>query len=151
MSLQAQPHNLDRLADILLAELMKTTPPEASRPLLAQTLAEQLIQKMSPLTALPGPNRLTQRLTSVAQALDRFHYQARWEAHTGCPHFIFGQCPYRSIVDQHPVLCQMDALLLEKLLARPIRQVARTGQASGASPVATTCVFEIDINGLRRL
>jgi predicted ArsR family transcriptional regulator len=142
LSIQAQPHNLDCLTDILLAELMKEATPEASS-FLAQTLAEQLIQKGSHLTALPlKPGHLTQRLTSLAQALDPFHYQARWEAHTGSPHFIFGQCPYRAIVERHPVLCQMDAFLLEKRLARPVRQVAKVGQGS---PVATTCVFEIDL------
>jgi predicted ArsR family transcriptional regulator len=145
VSIHAQQHNLDFLADILLAELMKEATPEASSPIVAQTLAERLIQKGSHLTALPKQNHLTQRLTSVVQWLDPFHYQARWEAHSGSPHFMFGQCPYLAIVDRHPVLCQMDAYLLEKLLARPVRQVARIGQASEASPVSTTCIFEIDL------
>lgn len=144
LSIQAQPHNLDCLAEILFAELMKDATPEASI-LLAQTLAERLIQQGSHLTALPlNQSHLTQRLTGLAQAFDEFHYQARWEAHTGSPHFMFGQCPYGAIVERYPVLCQMDAFLLEKLLSRPARQVAKIGQGS---PVATTCVFEI---GLQR-
>ncbi len=142
VSLQAQPHNLDSLAEILLAELMKDATPEASSRL-AQTLAERLIQKGNHLATPPLKHKhLTQRLTALAQALDEFHYQARWEAHTGSPHFIFGHCPYRVIVERQPVLCQMDACLLEKLLARPARQVAKIGLGS---PAATTCIFEIDL------
>ena len=142
LSIHAQQHNLVCLADILLAELMKEATPEASR-LLAQTLAERLIQKGSNLTVPPlKQSHLTQRLTGVAQSLYPFHYQARWEAHTGSPHFMIGQCPYLAIIDRHPVLCQMDAFLLEKLLSRPVRQVAKIGQGS---PVSTTCIFEIDL------
>jgi predicted ArsR family transcriptional regulator len=144
LSIHAQQHNLDCLADILLTSMMKEASPETFSPL-AETLAEQLILKGG-LTGLQlKQSHLTQRLTSLAQSLDQFHYQARWEAHTGSPHFMFGLCPYRAIIERHPVLCRMDTFMLEKLLSRPVRQVARIGQGS---PVATTCIFEI---GMQRV
>ena len=140
LSPAAQPHNLACLADSLLTELLHAADPEAVRSL-ADTLANRLIQKGSHLAELQlKQGHLTQSLTTLAQELDLFHYQARWEAHPAAPHFILGLCPYRVIVDRHPILCQMDALLLEKMLSRPVKQIARIGQGD---PAATSCIFEI--------
>jgi predicted ArsR family transcriptional regulator len=140
LSTLAQQHNLGCLAEILLTELINQANPEAGTSL-ADTLADRLIQNGSQLALLHLKQApLTQYLTNLAQALEPFHYQARWEAHPASPHFIFAQCPYRVIVDRHPILCQMDARLLEKMLSRPVKQIARIGQGT---PTATSCIFEI--------
>jgi predicted ArsR family transcriptional regulator len=142
LSLQAQPHHLDGLVDILMAELFEGVAPDGAHSL-AERMAERLIQQDAKLTGLQlKQSPLTQRLTALAQSLAPFHYQARWEAHAGSPHFLFSQCPYRAVIDRHPVICQMDAYLLEKLLSRPVRQVARIGQGV---PAATTCIFAVEL------
>jgi predicted ArsR family transcriptional regulator len=143
LNIYAQPHNLDCLADILMSEFIDEANPEINYSQ-AVTMADRLIRKGRNLTeARLKPNRLTQSLTQVAQSLDQFHYQARWEAHTGSPQFIFGECPYRAIVDRHPILCLMDALLLKKLLSRPVKQTARIGQGA---PLSTSCIFEVELH-----
>ncbi len=64
-----------------------------------------------------NPSRhITQRLLSAVQHLETLNYQPRWEARAGAPQVIFGNCPYAELVADHPLLCQMDALILERLL-----------------------------------
>ncbi len=142
LSLQAQSQNLHCLLDILL-EILESQPASGTGAPLAQMLAEQLIKRGKNLAALqPMKSHLTQRLTAVSQSLDQFQYQARWEAHTSGPRFIFSQCPYLALVDRHPILCQMDVYLLEKLLSRSIRQISRIRQGT---PQAAACIFEVGL------
>jgi len=141
LGVQAQPHNLDCLADILLNVAAKGAPD--ARDGIAKTLSEQLFQRMADRAGnSKGKINLTQRLTYIAHLLEAYQYQARWEAHSGAPRFIFGHCPYLAILASHPELCQMDRLLLEKLVQKPVKQIARIGQGSPASP---TCVFTINL------
>jgi predicted ArsR family transcriptional regulator len=65
---------------------------------------------------------LSQRLFHAINRLNELNYQARWEAHQQSPRIILGNCPYNTIVDNHPEICQVDRYLLESLLNLPVEQ-----------------------------
>jgi predicted ArsR family transcriptional regulator len=108
-------HNLDHLASSLLHcwERQETAAP-------LQAVAREMLSDAPPPSGTP-----TRRLSLAVETLNQMNYQARWEAHASGPRLILGHCPYLAILDQHPELCQMDAYLLEEMLASPARQLAR--------------------------
>lgn len=99
--------NLSALSDVLLTEAGKSVRVDA----LAKRLAGE-----SDFASQP----IAKRLNSVVEKLNQMNYHARWEAGAEGPRVIFGHCPYAAIVDQHPVLCEMDASLVSQLAARPV-------------------------------
>jgi predicted ArsR family transcriptional regulator len=66
------------------------------------------------------------------------HYQARWEAGADGPRIVLGHCPYGTVIEKHPELCQMDGALLAKLLGGEVRQTAKLEKGAGGLPY---CVF----------
>jgi len=78
---------------------------------------------------------LIQRLNNIVEHLNDMHYQAHWEAGAKGPRIILGQCPYMTLIDKHPILCQMDAKLLHKLSNENLSQVQKQAQGSGR------CIF----------
>jgi predicted ArsR family transcriptional regulator len=131
-------HNLDGLASALLEELMVSIS-EPDREAAFQRIAARL----KPVQEIP-PVNLTQRLTRAVQWLNDRHYAAHWEAHSEAPRVTLGNCPYASILADHPELCHLDAALLSDLLAAPARQTAKLARDSRGS---TFCRFMI---GLRK-
>ena len=86
---------------------------------------------------------ITQRLVATVERLNTLRYRAHWEAHTAGPRVIFGQCPYASIIDQHPQLCHMDAYLLEGMLDEAVIQTAKIDRKPNG---ISACVFAIGKN-----
>ena len=87
----------------------------------------------------PGPGQpLMRRLASAIERLNEMHYQARWEAGPEGPRIILGHCPYATIIDKHPELCQMDLALLSKLLGGELQQTAKLESGAGGLPF---CAF----------
>ena len=141
MNSRVQPHNLDHLADILLNELNKVIK-SVDKAWVPRILAENLIQNLeSDFRLPPQKTKLTHRLSEVSRFLDQYHYHASWEAHLTSPHIILGNCPYLAILPQHPELCQMDILLLEKLILKPIHQISKIDQGI---PRSINCVFALN-------
>jgi predicted ArsR family transcriptional regulator len=81
---------------------------------------------------------LTQRLYEAVSQLNALGYAARWEARSDAPRIILGYCPYASILDDHPQLCQMDEFLLEALLQSPVKQAAKLAHDTRGVPY---CMF----------
>jgi predicted ArsR family transcriptional regulator len=122
--------NIGELASAFLDEMAdELTEKERERVLIK--LAERMVGGLLENGGLPGLKErnarvsLTQRLFRSIVLMNDLNYQARWEAHAESPHVILGHCPYAAIIDEHPVLCQMDALLLEELLDAPVKQFAK--------------------------
>jgi predicted ArsR family transcriptional regulator len=113
----------DNLANLVSSLLSETVGPleEESREVLLERLARRLPGGLE----TPDHTAVTVRLAGVVQRLNEYHYQARWEAHAGGPRLIFDHCPYARIIDNHPELCQLDAVLLRQWLGRPVRQAAK--------------------------
>jgi predicted ArsR family transcriptional regulator len=59
------------------------------------------------------------RLFHAVQRLNQIHYQARWEARSSAPRLIFSNCPYLEISETMPVICEIDAALIQELTGLP--------------------------------
>ena len=107
------PNNLTRLARQLLAMLPAGEPP-------LRSIAEAFAPVPADLR-----RHITQRLVSAMQRLEHLNYQPRWEALPNGPEVILGHCPFSEIIEDHPELCRLDALLLERLLGTPVEQIEK--------------------------
>ena len=79
-------------------------------------------------------------LADLVDALDHMHYRARWEAGAEGPRIIFGHCPYASIIEDHPELCQMDQWALARYMRADVAQRSKI-DVRGHS--VTHCVFTL--------
>lgn len=134
LSQQTVGENLGILASALLSDALNNTPNDNQK---------DYLQRVAKRLAGDGAlhRNLTRRLYQATQRLNELNYQARWEAHTDAPQVIFGHCPYASILEQHPELCELDARLLECLLGTPVSQVTRLAQDERG---AFTCKFRVE-------
>jgi predicted ArsR family transcriptional regulator len=140
-TIQAAEDSLGRLTSALLAEIKYLQSPDAqsqSLERISKRLTSRSNRKDQHLSA-----HLTQRLYDAIQQLNQSNYQARWEAHIAAPQLILGHCPFKSIIDSHPELCKIDALMLESLLDEPVEQLAKLSPDVRGAPV---CVFQIGSN-----
>jgi predicted ArsR family transcriptional regulator len=117
--------NLAALSDALLME------PGSQVSMAA--LAERIVEETS---FVHQP--LAKRLNLTIEKLNQMNYHAHWEAGPEGPRILFGHCPYASIIEKHPELCQMDQAMLKKLMGQPALQILRTGIEG-----STVCVFAI--------
>lgn len=117
--------NLSVLADALLMEAGEKVEMEA----LGRRIAGE-----SGISGQP----LMRRLASTVERLNAMRYQARWEAGAEGPRIILGHCPYSTIIEDHPELCQMDLALLNKLLGAGLRQTTKLESGAGGLPF---CAF----------
>jgi predicted ArsR family transcriptional regulator len=131
LSEQAAGHNLNHLACGLLDEMLAGVSEERKVQLLNR-LAEHMAaavgcgagQETHAETLPLRSAHLTQRLYQTVRLLDRYNYEARWEAHSIAPRLILGHCPYAAIIEDHPELCQLDRFLLERLVGGAVSQTA---------------------------
>lgn len=132
LSEQAAGNNLDQLACILLDELLAGAT-EQGRVQMLNRLAEHMAvtvgrgagQEMDAEIIPARSGHLTQRLYQAVRLLNRYKYEARWEAHSTAPRLILGHCPYAAIIEDHPELCQVDRLLLERLVGAAASQTVK--------------------------
>jgi hypothetical protein len=82
-----------------------------------------------------------QSLQNAIKILNVHHYQASWEARLNGPRFYLRNCPYAALLGDHPELCNMDRLILETLIKKPVHQIAKMGFGL---EVSLFCVFEFD-------
>ena len=126
---------LAALAGNLLDQLLHDTAPEQR---------EQLLQQLARRMAGPAPDQdarlphITQRLLGAVQHLNQYGYQARWEARPAAPMIVLGQCPYASVIENHPELCQFDLALLHQLTGETLHQVEKRMPNPQGVPV---CIF----------
>ncbi len=111
-------HNLDELTKALLDELLNQKSPADQ---------QALLQQIARILANPSKtsDKMSQRLYRAIHRLNAMHYNAHWEAHAQAPFLIFRHCPYARILPTHPVLCKMDALLIQELLDKPAQLVEK--------------------------
>ena len=130
-------NNIHLLTSALLTEIQQSST--------SQTYTESLERIARRLTAQvtderPQSKHLTQRLYESILLLNKMTYQARWEAHSGAPRLTLENCPYRAIIDQHPEICQLDAMILKSLLNQEVVQLSKLNPDARGVPV---CVFRI--------
>jgi predicted ArsR family transcriptional regulator len=84
--------------------------------------------------------QLTLRLLSTVERLSDLNYRPHWEAHIEGPRIILGNCPYLSILDDHPELCAFDRFLIEELISKPVEQLAKLNMDERNIPY---CMFRV--------
>ena len=100
-------------------------------------------------TFMPGEpsdgvrEHLSRRLARTIRSLNHLNYEARWEAHANSPRIILNHCPYAAIIANHPELCQVDALMLQKALGVSVTQQIKLGHNAQGLPF---CVFQLGGN-----
>ncbi len=84
---------------------------------------------------------MTIKLGEAVKRLNELNFNARWEAHSNSPNILFQNCPYSSLVDSFPILCQLDQYLLEELIGTSVNQKEKLSTNRSAHPI---CRFTID-------
>ncbi len=128
--------NLAMLSGVVLSEwLGKLSSAQREQALhaIAKGLADQIGRSDPKIPA-------AKRLALLMEALNARHYQARWEAGRDGPRILFAHCPYASIIEKHPELCQMDAIMLGEELDANAYQISKIDQKPSG---AAYCVFAV--------
>jgi predicted ArsR family transcriptional regulator len=72
--------------------------------------------------------------------LNELNYHARWEAQKENPKIILGNCPYSTVIHDHPDICLIDKYLIEGLLSTTVAQETKLLRDNRGY---ATCVFSI--------
>jgi len=134
---QMKGNNLEVLADLLLAAWSGTAPQRRGRRRLPDVLGDHLITRLQGAEIKPSATR---RLDGLVQKLNDLAYEPRWEAGAEGPSVIFARCPYGTLAQRHPELCQMDARMVAQTLGASARQIAKVDPDA---PGPTQCVFSL--------
>ena len=81
---------------------------------------------------------LIQRLNNAIQWLNNKNYKSRWEASPTGPRVILGFCPYWSIIESNPSICQLDHAIISQLIGIPVIQIHKLDRNPNG---AHQCVF----------
>ncbi len=139
---RGRPQKVYRLGSAVLGDNLAPL----AQALLGQISPEQMESTLEALgRALAGtlPERsapLMRRLALTVERLNAMRYQARWEAHLRGPRLVLGHCPYAAIIEGHPELCRMDAVLLQTLLGVGVEQIAKLEQTEMGN---IYCIFRL--------
>jgi len=112
-----------------LSELAEAIWTEAGSKLKMEAVAKRLAGE-SDFSSQP----IAKRLSLVIEKLNQMNYHAKWEAGAAGPRITFGHCPYAAILVKHPELCEMDAALLSRLMARPAVNESRSETQKNICP-----------------
>lgn len=125
------------LSDLAVASLNVIAAQDSARKrdAMLNELAEAMADKNG-----GAPNWSPGRLRIAISHLNDLNYHAHWEARAAGPQVKFRQCPYAQIIDDHPLLCRMDASLLETMLGTKVEQKAKINREEGG---AKECVFSV--------
>lgn len=139
---RGRPQKVYRLGDAVLGDNLA---PLADA-LLGQVSPEQvesMLQALGRALAGPLPERSTplmRRLALTVERLNAMRYHARWEAHSTGPRIVLGHCPYAAVIEGHPELCRMDAILLQMLLGVSVEQLAKLERTEMGN---VYCIFRL--------
>lgn len=128
------PDDLGRLSADLLSLLLDPTQPEVE---LAGAMRKLAVRRSNSANITGVP---TQRLNLAVDYLNQHAFQARWEAHRAGPEIRFANCPFSTIVAEHPNLCEVDRMMLENLLGAQVRVLDCFDPEKG---IPVPCIFAL--------
>lgn len=131
---ESHNHNLDRISSALLDLYFANKTQEEISDIL-RMIADKMLANYD-----YNSTNIAQRFYKTINVLNRMHYQARWEARANAPQLIFEHCPYLAILNQYPVMCTYDKLLIEKMLGKSVEQ---TGKLILDNRGRKRCIFNI--------
>ena len=132
---KARSNNLDGLASALLNSIINN---QTEIKFYLSQAADHLIG------AIERSSNVHTRLNSAVEKLNHLKYQSSWEASPDGPKIFFRNCPYSTILPDHPELCYLDELILTDLLNLPVVQRAKLKMSPDGSP---HCVFTTSLTG----
>jgi len=115
------PQRHDALASAMLNELKSTLPAGQVQEVIRR-MGEKAAQEAPAVT--PG-QPILERLDEVTRFLCQKGYNARWEERNGHYQLHACNCPYAGVSDEHPELCMMDEVMMERLLPEAVRLQSR--------------------------
>jgi len=114
------PHSYDQLAHELLMEMKRSLPPEQ-----VTAFFQRLATETAAGLSTDQQQHVEERLAMAARFLSAKGYLARWERQDGGGYLLHVfNCPYDGLAAEHGELCEMDLLLVSKLLKLTPRRVA---------------------------
>ena len=132
---QSEKNNLSRLSEALLSTVVQGSG-QTDHDVRINEIAEIIAAEFN--TDFINPTR---RLYSAIHSLNRMNYDAHWEARIDKPRLMLGHCPYQALLRNHAELCQMDSVLLERLLGTSVTHVEKLKLNNRDMP---ECIFLIN-------
>lgn len=86
------------------------------------------------------PQSLIGKFNTLIIGLNKQNYSARWETQFKGPVVFFSNCPYRQIVQNHPILCDLDRRIIEIYLDKKVSMI-NTIAINGTN----NCKFQISV------
>jgi len=111
------PHNYDMLSVWLLDELRELEGDERVRSLLRRMGARMAEPHLERLAAMPQ----AERVTEVARILSSMGIQAEARDENGVFSINVFSCPYHTVVEKHPEVCDMELEWAKNLTGAPVR------------------------------
>ena len=136
LAVKNRPHNLDQLARALI-RLVKSTDFKPATPIDVEVLLADLLAGQPEMIA-----SLPRRLTGVLRSLNQQHYKSTWEARPQGPRIVFHNCPYAAVWADLPSLCQMDQLIVAKMLGADVEMLQTMFDENTE---ASTCIFQVKL------
>jgi predicted ArsR family transcriptional regulator len=117
--LEAFPKKYDWLSNALLDELKARLDPAMVSTVL-RGIARRVLEKYQP--DLEGTT-LHERAEILVQIMDKEGFETQLEqTEDGRIRIIQNSCPYRSVVQEHNEVCQLDAEMIHQVLQQPIQR-----------------------------
>ncbi len=133
LPISSQPMAIRRLVNALLAMIEQPDPTDKSELILqAATAMFQLDTNQNPSAAI--------RMATLMSEMYKIGYQPRWEIHQGSSWVFLNICPFRDMVGDHPVLCEIDR--------QAILSTSRGGlntEGLIADGIHRQCVFRVNL------
>jgi predicted ArsR family transcriptional regulator len=83
---------------------------------------------------------LITKFNTLIIGLNKQKYNARWETQFKGPVIYFSNCPYRQVVQNHPIICELDRRIVEVFLDKNVTTI-NTIAINGT----INCKFQISI------
>ena len=129
LSSQTLGDNLLALLEAIFETLQEHTDSEMILELIASNLAKNhMPEKTNPIT----------RYNLAVEYLNRLNYHASWNARPEGPRVELRHCPYHDLALNHPLICQVDQIILSSLFQIPLKLAQK--RTFGNNPFSP-CIF----------
>jgi len=113
------PSRHEALARELLREMKHNLPPEK-----VEAFFDRLAAETASSLSMDPQKPIEERLATVTRFLSEKGYLARWEENDGSGHLLHVfNCPYEGLQAEHSELCNMDLMLITRMLRMNARRV----------------------------
>jgi predicted ArsR family transcriptional regulator len=123
LSKQKLPENYCRLAEGFIQFYQLRSDDVHSLEELAEILSKSLETKAD------RKKPFIKRMRSLLDGLSTQNYQPHWEIHANGSILTFRNCPYAQLSENYPILCEIDRMMLQKVLGVSVKQELTWGES----------------------